>query len=117
MESSSARLGTQARRRDGTHRVTQVGLLVASLGALLIIFDLFGLGIVGIFLVLAGTALAAPGGVGHGWFIAVVAGAIIAVASRLIAEESEVIGGWLAVIGSVSVLIGATLGFPTRSPD
>jgi hypothetical protein len=117
MESSSAPLGTSARRHEGSHRVTQVGLLVASLGALLIVFDPFGLGVAGVFLALAGALVAAPGGIGNGWYGAVVVGAIVAAASRLIAEDTQVLGGWLAVAGSLSVLIGATLGFPTRSPD
>ena len=35
--------------------------------------------------------------------------------SRLIAERHELLGGWLAVIGALPILIGATLGYPLRS--
>ena len=35
--------------------------------------------------------------------------------SRLIAEGSETLGGWLAVIGALAVLIGASLGYPLAS--
>jgi hypothetical protein len=112
MEGSSAPVGAQTRPTEGTIRLTQVGLLVASLGAFLVVFDLFGLGVVGIFLTLGGAVLATPGGVRQGWWVAVLAGAIVVGLSKLIAEDSEVLGGWLAVIGAVTVLIGTTLGFP-----
>jgi hypothetical protein len=117
MAGSSAPIGRPARREPGVIRATQVGLLIASLGAFLIGFDLFGLGVVGIFLALGGAAVAAPGGLGRGWYAAVALGAIVAAVSRLIAEGSETLGGWLAVFGSLSVLIGAVLGFPVRSDE
>src|SRR5437764_92430 len=95
-------------------RVTQVGLLIASLGAVLIVFNLFGLGILGLFLAAGGAALAAPGGVGKSWYLAVAIGAVVAILSRLIAESSETLGGWLGVLGSLAILIGSALGFPVR---
>lgn len=117
MESSSTSADVGARRDPGSIRLTQVGLLVASLGATLIIFNLFGLGVVGIFLVFGGVIMATPGNLGRGWFVAVAVGAIVAGLSRLIAENSETLGGWLAVIGSVTVLIGAVLGFPSGDEE
>ena len=113
MEGSSKAV---SRSRDaGAERATQIGLVVASLGAFLIVFDLFGLATVGLFLAAGGAALAAPGGAGHRWYILVAGGAILAVVSRLVAEGSETLGGWLAVFGSVSILFGTSLGFPVRS--
>jgi hypothetical protein len=103
------------RREPGSLRATQVGLLVASIGAVLVIFDLFGLGIVGLFLAAGGAALAAPGGFGKSWYWGVAGGAIVAVLSRLIAESAETLGGWLAVFGSIAILIGASLGFPVKN--
>jgi hypothetical protein len=114
VESSIQAAEGSAARESGPERLTQVGLLIASLGALLVIFNLFGLGVLGLFLAGGGAVLAAPGGLGRGWFIAVAIGAIVAVLSRLIAESSEVAGGWLAVAGSIAILVGAILGFPTK---
>ena|SRR5438876_10876190 len=112
MEGSSKAV---SRPRDtGAERATQIGLLVASLGAFLVVFNLFGLGIVGLFLAAGGAALAAPGGAGNRWYIGVAGGAIVAILSRLIAESSESIGGWLAVFGSVAILFGTSLGFPVK---
>jgi hypothetical protein len=113
MESSVARAGA-TRRRTGSVRATQAGLLIASLGAILVIFHPFDLGVVGIFLAIGGAVLAAPGGIGQGWFYAVAGGTVLVAVSRLVAESAEVLGGWLAVIGGVAIMIGAILGFPAR---
>ena len=114
MEGSRASVGEPVRSDASAIRLTQIGLLVASLGAVLVIFNFFGLGVVGLFLGVGGAALAAPGGVGKSWFWAVAIGAIVMILSRLIAESEETIGGWLAVFGALSVLIGTSLGFPTK---
>jgi hypothetical protein len=115
MAGTGASLGQPARSDPGAIRVTQVGLLVASLGAVLVVFNFFGLAIVGLFLGIGGAALAAPGGVGKTWFIAIVAGAVVMILSRLIADSAETIGGWLAVFGASAILIGTSLGFPLKS--
>ena len=96
-------------------RLTRVGLLIAALGAVLVIFDPFGLAIVGLVLAVVGAVLAARGGMGHTWYWVIAGGAAIAVLSRLIAESAETLGGWLAVIGCLVILIGASLGFPLAS--
>jgi hypothetical protein len=112
MEGSSKAV---SRPRDaGAERATQIGLLVASLGAVLVVFNLFGLGIVGLFLAAGGAALAAPGGAGHKWYIGVAGGAIVVILSRLIADGSESLGGWLGVFGSIAILFGTSLGFPVK---
>jgi hypothetical protein len=100
-------------REPSTLRMTQAGLLIASLGAVLVIFGAFG--IVALVIAGIGAALAAPGGLGRGWYWGVAGGAIVMVLSRLIAESAEVIGGWLAVIGAVAILIGTSLGYPVRN--
>ena len=114
MQSSGASIVRSRRSQPGAVRVTQVGLLIASLGALLVVFGPFGLGGAGIFLAIGGALLAAPGGLGRGWYFAVAGGAIGVALSRLIADSAEVTGGWLAVIAAVAILIGATLGYPVR---
>jgi hypothetical protein len=114
VEGSTEAAQGPASREAGAERTTQVGLLIACLGAVLVLFNLFGLGVVGIFLALGGAAIAAPGGLGRGWYWAVGGGAIVVALSRLIAESSEVLGGWLAVGGSVAILLGTALGYPVR---
>lgn len=115
MEGSRASLGEPVRSDPGAIRTTQVGLLIASLGAVLVIFNFFGAGIVGLFLGVGGAAIAAPGGVGKKWFWAVAAGAVVMILSRLIADSAETIGGWLAVFGALAILTGTSLGYPLRS--
>jgi hypothetical protein len=117
MESSSVPAETRARRDPSAMRATQIGLVIASIGAVLIIFDPFGLGVVGIFLAIGGALIAAPGNIGQGWFVALALGAIVAALSRLIADGNETLGGWLAVFGSAALLIGAILGFPSREEE
>jgi hypothetical protein len=114
MESSTAPLGASTRPDPGAIRATQIGLLIASLGAVLVVFGLAGLGVVGIFLAVGGAVLAAPAGIGNRWYVAVALGAIVVALSRLIAESTETLGGWLAVAASLSILIGTALGFPAR---
>ena len=114
MEGSQVPAPASTRSEASTLRVTQVGLLVASVGAFLVILNLFGLGIVGLFLAAGGAALAAPGGVGKRWYVGVALGAIVAILSRLVAEGAETLGGWLAVAGGMMILTAAALGFPVK---
>ena len=59
-------LATGVPRRDpGTVRLTRVGVLIAALGALLVVIDPFGLAIAGLVLAVVGAVLAARGGMGH----------------------------------------------------
>ena len=99
-------------REPGTLRLTQAGLLIASLGAVMVIVGAFG--IAGLVLAAVGAAMAAPGGLGRSWYWGVAGGAVVAILSRLIAESAEVLGGWLGVIGAVAILIGTSLGYPVK---
>jgi hypothetical protein len=117
MEGTQLSAPVSERRDPGSVRATQIGLLIASIGAVLVIFDLFGLAIVGLFLAGGGAVLAAPGGLGKSWYIAVAGGAIVAILSRLIADSAETLGGWLGVIGSIAILVGTALGYPVRDSD
>ena len=114
MEGSGAITQT-ARRDPATVRITRAGILIASLGALLVIFNPFGAAVVGLVLAAVGAVIAARGGLGRRWYSLLAAGAILVVLSRLIAEGAETIGGWLAVIGVVCILVAASLGFPLAS--
>jgi hypothetical protein len=96
-------------------RLTRVGVLIAALGALLVVINPFGLAIAGLVLAVVGTLLAARGGLGRTWYWMIAAGTLLAILSRLIAEAAQTLGGWLAVIGCLMIMIGASLGYPLAS--
>jgi hypothetical protein len=96
-------------------RLTRLGVLVAAVGALLVVIDPFGLAIVGLVLAVVGAVLAARGGAGRTWYWMIAGGAVVAVLSRLLAEGAQTLGGWLAVIACLTILIGASLGYPLAS--
>ena len=102
-------------RDPGTVRLTRAGLLLAGLGALLVVINPFGLAMAGLVLAVVGAVLAARGGAGQTWYWMLAGGAVLVVLSRLITEGAEVLGGWLAVIGCLMILIGASLGYPLAS--
>ena len=109
-------LATAVPRRDpGTVRLTRVGVLIAALGALLVVIHPFDLDVVGLVLAVVGAVLAARGGMGHAWYWMIAGGAALTVLSRLIAEGAQTLGGWLAVIGCLTIMIGASLGYPLAS--
>jgi hypothetical protein len=111
MEGSTGFMETPARRDPGAIRVTQIGLLLAAIGALFVVFGVIPM--VGLVMTVVGAVLAARGGLGQGWYTAVAAGAALEVIARLLAEGSETLGGWLAVIASVIILVAVSLGYPT----
>ena len=114
MEGSS--IATRRLRRDpATVRVTRAGVLIAAVGALLVVFDPFGLAVAGLVVAAIGALLAARGGLGQRWYWLLAGGAALMILSRLIAEGAEILGGWLAVIGALMVLIAASLGYPLAS--
>jgi hypothetical protein len=108
---------TAVRRDPTTVRVTRIGILIASVGALLVIFNFFGGAIVGLVLALIGAVIAARGGLGKRWYWALAGGALLILVSRLVAEGSQLAGGWLAVVGVVAILVAASLGFPLASDE
>jgi len=99
-------------------RVTQFALLIASLGAVVIMLGLFGAGVeIGALVAIAlGTVLAAPAGRGPegGWWSLLGSGALLSFAAPLVALASAGLGGLLALLGGICVLGGAALGFPGR---
>jgi hypothetical protein len=114
MESSGG--ATQSTFREPTTvQLTRAGILIAGLGALMVVFNPLGLAIVGLFLGVLGAFMAARGGMGHPWYWALALGAALMVLSRLIADGSQTLGGWLAVIGAVCILVAASLGYPLAS--
>ncbi len=114
MESSTV-AARPIHRDPGTVRVTRAGVLIASVGALLVIFNPWGLAFAGLVIAVVGTLIAARGGLGLRWYWMMTVGAVLVVLSRLLAEGSETLGGWLAVIGVLLILTGASLGYPLAS--
>jgi hypothetical protein len=111
MEGSGGLIDARARRDPGAIRTTQFGLLVASAGALMVVFGLIP--VVGLVMTVVGAVLAARSGIGHTWYTAVAAAAALEVIARLLAGVSETLGGWLAVIASLMILCAVSLGYPT----
>jgi hypothetical protein len=112
---SSGQATPSAFRDPTTLQLTRAGVGIAAVGALLVVFDFFGAAVVGLVLAALGALIAARGGLGRGWYAVLAGGAVVLILSRLIAEGSETLGGWLAVIGALCVLIGASLGYPLAS--
>ena len=111
MEGSAGLMERDASRDRGVIRLTQIGLLIAAVGALLVVLSLIPM--VGLVMTVVGAVLAARGGIGHGWYTAVVAGAALGVIARLLSEGAETLGGWLAVIAGLMILVAVSLGYPT----
>jgi hypothetical protein len=115
MESSTGLMEARADPDPGLIRITQIGLLIAAVGALFVVFGL--LPTVGLVMTVVGAVMAARGGIGYGWYTAVAAGAALEVIARLLADGAETLGGWLAVVASVMILCAVSLGLPTRGPS
>jgi hypothetical protein len=115
MEFSTEAVRARAERDPGVVRITQVGLLIAAVGALFVVFGLIPT--VGLVMTVVGAVIAARGGIGHTWYTVVALGAVLEVIARLLAEGAETLGGWLAVLASIMILCAVSLGYPTRGPS
>ena len=97
-------------------RVTQIALVLAGVGAVVIMLGILDTGadIAGLVAIGLGTVLAAPAGRGPdgGWWTLLATGAILSLAGALVSLASEGLGGLLALVGGVCVLAGAAVGFP-----
>jgi hypothetical protein len=103
-------------------RVLRVSLLLAAIGAAVILLRVFGetASFAGLAAIIAGTVLAAPyapppDAPGRGWWTLLAGGAVITLVAAGLHFLSETAGGLLAVLGCVLVVIGVALGFPARS--
>jgi hypothetical protein len=100
-------------------RALQLSLLLAAVGALVILLRLFGeiASFVGLVAIIAGTVLSAPyapppDAPGRGWWTMLASGAVITILAAGLTLVAETAGGLLAVLGCVLVAIGVALGFP-----
>jgi hypothetical protein len=104
-------------------RVLQLSLLLAAVGAAVILLRLFGetASFAGLIAIVAGTVFAAPyapppDAPGRGWWTLLAGGAAITIVAAGLHFVTETAGGLLAVLGCVLVVIGVALGFPARAP-
>jgi hypothetical protein len=100
-------------------RVLQLSLLLAAVGALVILLRLFGetASFAGLVAIIAGTVFSAPyapppDAPGRGWWTMLAGGAAITLAAAGLSLLSDTAGGLLAVLGCVLVAIAVALGFP-----
>lgn len=104
---------------DGTPSLAlRVLLGAAALAAAVILTGLFSepvryacVGITALAALLTATERRGPGA---GWWKILAAGAALSIAGAALAELSDSLGGLVAVTGGALVVIGATVGFPTR---
>jgi hypothetical protein len=97
-------------------RVTQFSLIIAGVGAVLILLGILGTAasLIGLAAVLIGTALSASAGRSgeDNWWSLLAIGATLSVIGALLSIASQSIGGLVALIGCVAVLAGAAFGYP-----
>jgi hypothetical protein len=100
-------------------RTLRFSLLLAAVGALVILLRLFGdvASFAGVVAILAGVVLSAPyapppEAPGRGWWTMLATGAGITTAAAALTVVAETVGGLLAVLGCVLVVIAVALGFP-----
>ncbi|MGH2980622.1 MAG: hypothetical protein ACRDKV_01085 [Solirubrobacterales bacterium] len=100
-------------------RTLRVSLLLAAVGALVVLLRLFGdlASFAGVAAILAGTVLSAPYAPppeepGRGWWTMLATGAAITTLAAALTLLAETIGGLLAVLGCVLVTIAVAFGFP-----
>jgi hypothetical protein len=102
-------------------RGLRLSLLLAAVGAVVILLRLFGdtASFAGVLAIIAGTVLSAPyapppDAPGRGWWTMLAGGAAITTVAAAFTVVSDTIGGLLAVLGCVLVAIAVALGFPAK---
>jgi hypothetical protein len=96
----------------------RIALVVAAIGAAIVVLGLFGtsvriacLVLIGVATVVAASRRATRGG---GWWWILAAGAVASIAGAIIAQPSATLGGLIALVGGLAVIVGAAIGFPTE---
>lgn len=107
-------------RRVST-RLVQILLALAGVSAFIVVTGVFGteVAVVCLVLIVAATVLTAPAARGHGggWWVALAVGAALSVVAPLVAEGSDTLGGYMALVGGVTVVIAAAIGFPVEREE
>jgi hypothetical protein len=95
----------------------RVVLVVAALGALIVVLGFFGepIRIACLVLIAAASVATAPwrSSRGGGWWWILAAGATASIAGAILAQPAATLGGVVALIGGLAVIVGAAIGFPT----
>jgi hypothetical protein len=93
----------------------RIALVVAAIGALIVVLGLFGAAVrvVCLILIAAATvfALTLRAGRGDGWWWILAAGAVASIAGAIIAQPAATLGGWMALLGGLAVIVAAAVGF------
>ena len=100
-------------------RLLQASLLVAGVGAVVILLGVFGtaVDVAALGAIVLGTIFTAPAGrsTGGGWWPLLAVGMILSVLGALLAFATDSVGGLVALLGGILVVTGAAFGFPTRT--
>ena len=100
-------------------RLLQASLLVAGVGAVVILLGVFGtaVDVAALGAIVLGTILTAPAGrsTGGDWWPLLAVGMILSVLGALLALATDSVGGLVALLGGILVVTGAAFGFPTRT--
>jgi len=91
---------------------------VAAIAAFIVVIGIFGTGfrIACLVLIALATLMALPlrPRDGGGWWWILAGGAVASIAGAIIAQPSATLGGVIALLGGITVIIAAAIGFPTR---
>jgi hypothetical protein len=92
----------------------RIALVVAAIGAFVVVLGIFGTGfrISCLVLIALATLVSLPlrPRDGGGWWWILAGGAV----GAIIAQPSATLGGVIALLGGIAVIIGAAIGFPTQ---
>ena len=91
---------------------------MAAIAAFVVVIGIFGTGfrIACLVLIALATLMALPlrPRDGGGWWWILAGGAVASIAGAIIAQPSATLGGVIALLGGITVIIAAAIGFPTR---
>jgi|GraSoiStandDraft_4_1057263.scaffolds.fasta_scaffold978365_2 hypothetical protein len=98
----------------------RIALVAAALAAIIVLLGAFSTGFrvfcLGVIVVGAFVSFPESRREGGGWWWFLAGGAAASVIGAIVAQPSATLGGWLALLGGLAVVIGATIGFP-REPE
>jgi hypothetical protein len=96
----------------------RIALVVAAIGAFIVVLGIFGTGFRIACLVLIALAMLVSLPLrprdGGGWWWILAGGAVASIVGAIIAQPSATLGGVIALLGGIAVIISAAIGFPTQ---
>ncbi|TMK74739.1 MAG: hypothetical protein E6G49_02980 [Actinobacteria bacterium] len=91
---------------------------MAAIAAFIVVIGIFGTGfrIACLVLIALATLMALPlrPRDGGGWWWILAGGAVASIAGAIIAQPSATLGGVIALLGGITVIIAAAIGFPSQ---